>query len=255
MRTPKFLVKIGRFFRKNGPIMLSAVGVAGVVGTFALTIKANGDAVERKEDAVKEKGEELTKWETIKAEAPAYILPGAVCLATSATIVINAIVNRKIQAGLVAAACTATKAYDRVRAKLTDEQKQELVKEEIEEKKDIVKTEYPIDENLIWWYDTYCDISWQATLDEVRCAELNVANAMLYYGAVSFSNFLSWAGVSTSDIPKEAYHVGWSTHIGEAHYGYTYVMFDHIECELKDGIVCTALEYPFTPHADYLDDY
>ena len=53
--------------------VLTCLGGIGVVATSIMVIKATPKALELIEEAKKEKGEELSKWETVKVAAPKYI--------------------------------------------------------------------------------------------------------------------------------------------------------------------------------------
>ena len=67
------ICKSRKFLKKNGSTILTCMGVTGVVGTAIMAVKATPKALELIEDAKKEKGEDLTKLQTIVIAAPAYI--------------------------------------------------------------------------------------------------------------------------------------------------------------------------------------
>ena len=70
------------FFKRNASTILTCVGGVGVIATAVLAVKATPKAYERIEKAKKEKGEELTKFETVKAAAHSYIPTVAVGVGT-----------------------------------------------------------------------------------------------------------------------------------------------------------------------------
>lgn len=90
------------WFKKAAPWILTGMASAGVVGTAVLAAKATPKAIERKEEAEKEKGEELTTWEKVKAMAPSYIPAASVGLATVGSIAGISVMSNKRQAELSA---------------------------------------------------------------------------------------------------------------------------------------------------------
>lgn len=248
--------KVGYFLKKHRSTIISGLSVAGVVGTFALTIKANNDANERRHEAQAEKGEELTTWERIKAETPAYILPGALCLVTSGSIIVNDILNVKQKKTLIGLACAGAMSY----SKLSKEAKEEIAKEGAERNAEKRKeTKCHSDEEKLW-YDDYSERYFWATKDEVRCAELDVSNMLLYEGTCPLNRFYDSIG-NPDDLPHEREYddVGWSTYIGDIWYGYSYPEFEHCPATAVDPDTGEETEYtiiymPYPPTYDYLAD-
>lgn len=252
MNLGKGFRQIGRFLKRHRSTILSVIGVAGVVGTFVTTIAANDKANERRHEAMAEKSENLTKWERFKAEAPAYIIPGAICLVTAGSIAVNDIMNAKQRAGLIAMAAAGTRLY----ASLPEEQKKAISLTTAK------KEEYAIPENTdnkelfyictgLWDEEKRGTFFW-ATLDDVRCAELDVSNRLLYEGVCEFAQFKY--SINSPDLPVEDndYLIGWSTYVGEVVYGYVYPEFFHVPCVTEDGREYTIIEMPFAPHPDFL---
>lgn len=240
---------IVRFVKKNRSTIMTALSVAGVVGTFVTTIAANEKANERRHEAQAEKGEYLTGWERFKTEAPAYILPGALCLLTSGTIVWNDILNVKQRTGLIAAACMGAKAYQ----SLTDEQKVELTKLAAEKNKEKAKIPGGEDGKILF-YDDFSERYFWEKPETVRCAELDVSNKMLCEDICELNQF--YKSIGNDDLPPipAGNDLGWSRYLGEIWYGYYYPEFIHTECELTDGTKCIAITMPYPPTADYMCD-
>ena len=73
-----------QFWHRNTSTVLTCLGGVGVVTTTVMTIKATPKALKKTETAEQEKGEELSKWETVKVAGTTYlptILVGASTIA------------------------------------------------------------------------------------------------------------------------------------------------------------------------------
>lgn len=58
--------------KTNVPYILGGFGCIGVIATTIMAIQSTPKALELLEDAEKEKGEDLSKWEIIKTTGPTY---------------------------------------------------------------------------------------------------------------------------------------------------------------------------------------
>lgn len=73
-----------QFWHRNTSTVLTCLGGVGVVTTTVMAIKATPKALKKIETAEQEKGEELSKWETVKVAGTTYlptILVGASTIA------------------------------------------------------------------------------------------------------------------------------------------------------------------------------
>ena len=62
-----------RSLGNNAPLLLAIISSIGVIGTTLLAIHEAPKANKRLEEAVAEKGSELTKFETVKVAGPVYV--------------------------------------------------------------------------------------------------------------------------------------------------------------------------------------
>lgn len=62
-----------KFNKGTASIVLTCLGGVGVVATTVTAVRATPKALRLIEEAEKEKGEKLSKWETIQAAAPTYL--------------------------------------------------------------------------------------------------------------------------------------------------------------------------------------
>ena len=73
MHVGNLLASSKLFLKRNSSTILTIVGAAGVVATAVTAVWATPKALKLLEDAKRDKGEELTKIETVQVAAPAYV--------------------------------------------------------------------------------------------------------------------------------------------------------------------------------------
>lgn len=150
-------------------IALTCLGAAGVVLTSVLTANAVPKASKLIEKAEFEKRDELTKMETVKAAAPAYIPPILAGVGTIACIFGANVCGRKSQASLMSAYALLDRSYREYSKKLKelygDEAdgriRAEVAKDEQEENGLII----PEGEQLFFDYNSFQYFT--ATIDDV----------------------------------------------------------------------------------------
>ena len=91
------------FLKRNSSTILTVVGATGVIATSVMAVKATPKALAMIEKAKEEKGEDLTKLETIKVAGPAYIPAAIAGISTIACIFGANILNKRQQAALMSA--------------------------------------------------------------------------------------------------------------------------------------------------------
>lgn len=131
------------------PTILTCIGAAGVVATAIMAVKATPKALELLDQAKEEKGEELTKLETIDVAGPAYIPAVIMGAGTIACIFGANILNKQTQASLMSAYALLDNSYREYMKKAeemygeeADSQiKEELARENYEENIVIPKEE------------------------------------------------------------------------------------------------------------------
>ena len=87
--------------KRNASTILTGLGIIGIAATTITTVKATPKTLRLIEEAEKEKGEKLTKWETVKIASPSYISMAGLCLVTMACVIGAEILNQKRQASLL----------------------------------------------------------------------------------------------------------------------------------------------------------
>ena len=130
-----------RFFKNNSSTILTCVGAVGVIATAVLAVTATPKALKVMEKAEEENGKKLTKLETVKVAAPAYI-PAALTGASTIACIFGAnILNQRQQAHMASAYALLNTSYANYRNKV-----KELYGEEADEKVRVEMVEDDYDE-------------------------------------------------------------------------------------------------------------
>lgn len=154
--------------RSHVSTLLTCIGAIGVFATSIMAVKATPKATKLLEVSEKEKGEKLTKIETIKIAGPAYIPAAVVGVSTIACIFGANILSKNSQASLASAYALLDRSYKEYRNKVNelygeeadDEVRAEITKdyyEEYEERDDydeMISDEETDDVKLFFDYNT-----------------------------------------------------------------------------------------------------
>lgn len=246
------------FLRRNSSTILTCVGAFGVVATSVMAVKATPKALTLIENAKEEKGEELSKWETVKVSGPAYIPTVVTGVATIACIFGSNIISKHQQATLMSAYALLDNSYKEYRNKVD-----ELYGEEAGQKvrEEIAKDKYTGDGTLVddskeLFYDFYSGRYFESTKEAVIRAEYETNRAMYVNGGVSLNEYYGFLGLEKR---PEYELVGWSCGQVEEMYWHPWIEFDHEETVIDEdsdgnaGLECTILHLPFAPFIGYLD--
>ena len=237
---------------KYSPQILTGLGIAGVVTTTVLAIKATPKAVKLVEEEAYERKEELTPMEVVKVTWKCYI-PTAVSMATSIACLICAnSVNTKRNAALAAAYKISETAFIEYKDKVVEtigEKKEKTVREKIAEDK--IKNNPPT-QNTIIMTDSGTELFlepvsgryFKSDMEKIRRIENECNKKMLHdiNGYMSLNDFYDELGLEHSSI---GYELGWNS--------YNLLEIDYIPQLLEDDKLCVVLEYTTGPKYDYMD--
>lgn len=253
------------FFSRNASTILTIIGGIGVVGTAVLAAKATPKAIVMLEDAKEEKGEELTKWETVKVATPAYI-PAIVTGASTLVCVFGAnVLNKRTQASLASAYALIDNAYKEYKNKL-----KELYGEEahnkivdaiaVEKAEDIRVCNYNLTSYCDLsiedgtseprlFYDEYSNRFFETTVEQVMNAEYHLNRNFVLRGFVYLNEFYEFLGLEPTEYGSE---VGWSIDDD----GIFWIDFNHRKALMdNDTLEAVVIETPWGPSVEALDDY
>ncbi len=238
------------WLKRNASTILTCLGALGLVGTVVLAVRDTPKAMRALTDAKVEKGStELTKLEAAKAAVPAYLPTIAAGTGTLICLFGANVLSRKQQASLISAYVTLDQAFADYRAKVISFGGKELDKaaqDAVEaEQKDKDEERPPWDEKQTFYLQGYPKF-FEATMEQVRCAEYVLNRNFVLRGTVTFNEFLRFLGLD--DIGEKGEKIGWESYIGEAFYGYSWIDFDHIYRVTDDGLAICEISMPFLPH-------
>lgn len=239
---------------KYSPEILTGIGVAGMITSTVLAVRATPKALRHLDDAQCDKGEPLTAVEKVKACWKDYI-PAVATGVTGAACVIGASkINYKRNAALAAAYTLSETAFSEYKEKVIEtigEKKEQIVKDKVTEKK--VK-ENPVESKKVIITgngDTLClDIKFnqyfKSDIESIRRAVNNI-NARLNAGEeyVSVSDFYDELDIPTNEQPAVADDLGWN--VGRE--GLLEVDFG--TAMSTDGRPCITIDYLVAPRYEY----
>lgn len=238
------------FFKRNGATILTCLGGAGVVATTITAVKATPKALVLIEEAKREKGEELTKWEVCKTAAPVYI-PTVLFGASTIVCIVGAnVLNKRQQAALVSVYALIENSYKEYRAKVKElygTEADKKVNEEIAKDK-YEETDIQVKDDKELFYDAFSKRYFESTMADVLTAEYELNRIITTAGGVYLNDYYEWLDLETTVEGKE---LGWSTGILESMYWTNWVDFDHNKVVMDDGLECTIITMVQEPVIDF----
>lgn len=246
------------FINRNASTILTCIGGAGVITTAVMAAKATPKALTLLDKAKEEKGEELTKFETVKVAGPMYIPSVITGMATIACIFGANIISKRQQATLMSAYALLDNSYKEYKNKVN-----ELYGEEAGEKvrEEIAKDKYTGDGLLLeddteLFYDFYSGRYFESTREAVIQAEYETNRALFVNCAVGLNEFYSFLGL---DEMPEFDDVGWACGQMDEMYWHPWIEFQHEEIVIDEdsseeaGLECTIIHLPMEPVMGYLE--
>ena len=230
---------------KHSPEILTGIGLAGMIATTVLAVKATPKAMRLLEEAEKEKGEELTVLEKTKTCGKVYI-PAIVSGVTSAACIIGASsVNLRRNAALAAAytlSDTALREYRDSVIKTIGEKKEEIVQDKLAEervkKEPVTKQEVIVtDKGNTLCFDSISGRYFKSDIDAIKKAQNEFNRRLLYEMYASLNEFYDEIGLSPTTIGDQ---LGWNVDDGLIDIYFSSQIAD-------DGTPCIVLNYENDP--------
>lgn len=248
----RLLSKSQVFLKRNSATILTCIGAAGVIATTVTAVKATPKAVILLEKAKEEKGEDLTKLETVKIAGPVYIPSIMLGVSTLACIFGANVLNKRGQASLMSAYALADNAYKDYRTKVD-----ELYGTEAgtQVRTSIAKDKYeeqhiePKDGNLLY-YDFYSGRYFEASPAFVKNAEYEL-NRSLMLDDCAYLN--EWYSLLNMKSVEHGLDFGWSTCANYDMYWQTWIDFHHEKTIMDDGLECIIISFAQEPYPDFED--
>lgn len=228
------------FFSRNGSTILTCMGGVGLVATAVLTAKATPKAMTRVENAREEKGEELTKVETVIAATPAYIPPIITGAATLVCMFGATALSKRQQASLVGAYALLDNSYKEYKKKVNElygEGASNNVKAEIAKDKYEESDIKPAD-GMKLFYDDFSGRLFESTIEKVQEAEYNINRDLSMQGYATLNEFYDYLGLVPIDGGDD---LGWSAAMNFDYYWQQWIDFGHHKTTMGDDLECIMI--------------
>lgn len=250
MKLSEITKNIGTTLVKRSPEILVGIGIAGMLTTTVLAVKATPKALtlieERKEE---EQIEALTPVEAIQTTWKCY-LPAAITCAMSITCLVGASsVNLRRNAALATAYTLSETALREYRDKVVEtigEKKEKLVRDSIAKDKidrnPVSNNEVIITEkgNTLC-YDVLSGRYFRSDIEKLKRAENAINHQMLSDGYVSLNDFYYEIGLNDTKIGND---IGWNSDKGLVELNFSSQLAD-------DGTPCIVLDFAVEPRYEY----
>ena len=249
----KFVKTVRTTARKHSPEILTGLGIAGMVTTVVMAVRATPKALNMLEDAEEEKyvneQEELTTFEKVKATWKCYI-PAAVvgtvsigCLVGASSV--NARRNAALATAYALSESTLKEYQEKVVEKLGEKKEQEIrddIAKDHVDRNPISKSEVIVTGNG----DTTCfDILsgryFTSNIEKLRRVENELNRQMRYDMYVSLNEFYDAIGL---DHIKIGDSLGWNIDSGYIELKFSSQLDEH-------GTPCLVLDYSLEPRYGY----
>jgi len=236
---------------KHSPAILTGIGIAGMLTTTVLAVKATPKALELIEAKKKEEAtDKLTPIETVKATWKCYI-PAAVSGISSAACLIGAnSVNTRRMAALTTAYQISETAFSEYREKMVNvigEKKEKTVRDKIHkdkvEQNPVTKTEIIVtDKGSSQCYDPLSGRYFKSDIEKIRRAENDLNKSMIhdFFGYISLNEFYDAIGLPRTELGDV---LGWNLDKGSidiyfgsqiADNGEPTIVIDHVNPPIYD---------------------
>ena len=238
------------FVSRNASTILTCVGGVGVVATSIMAVKATPKATRLLEEAKKEKGENLTKFEVVKTAAPVYI-PAIVAGVTTIACIFGAnVLNQRKQASLMSAYALLDSSYKSFKTKVEElygedaiaNVRSELAKDKYEE------TDVSVEDGNILFYAVFSERYFETTMDKVLRAEYEINKKISLWGGALLNEFYEWLDIPPIDYGEV---LGWSAGSLMAETWGNWLDFEHKKVVMDDGLECYIISMSTDPMMDY----
>lgn len=235
---------------RNMPQILTGIGIAGMVTTVILAVKATPKAIELIEKEKEESGkQELTRIETAKAAWKPYIPAVVTCGASVLCLVSSNSVSTRRTAAIATAyniSQTALSDYKNAVLETIGEKKGKTVREKVAEKK--LESD-PVNPSTIIMtgngdalcYDPISGRYFKSNVDKLKKVENEINRRLLLESYISLNEFYDEIGLEHIEI---GYDLGWKVESA-------YFIIDFTSQIAKNGEPAIVLEYSIAPKYGY----
>ena len=263
MQLKAIFTDLGKAARKHSPEILTGIGIAGMLSTTVLAVRATPKALmlieekkrEKKFAVIKDGGDpDLTKLEIVKTAWKPYI-PAAVTGAASVACLVGASsVNARRNAALAAAYALSEstladykeKVVETIGEKKAQEVKDAIAKDKIENdpvtRKEIIAT----DKGETLCYDALSGRYFKSDIEYIRRAVNNLNERLLFDTHISLNEYYDEIGLE--EIFPMGENLGWTVDPDSANKGLIELDFSS---QLAEGTPCLVVGFSNAPRYDY----
>ena len=242
------------FTKKNAPVFMAVVSVAGLVGTVVTAVYAAPKAEALLKEKEQQKGEPLTKAEKLKYAVPVYIPTILTGTATAVCIFGGSVLSRKQLASLGAGYTLVADQFTRYKNKVREihgEQAHRDIMEQINcavcEPEPLFAPglglnagfDFPEDRKQLLFYDPISEIFFKTSYEDVLSVLYHLNRNYMLRGSASCDEYYEFLGIECENL------LGWSMSGGVV-----FLDFD-ISKAVKDGVEYYRIEPVFWPEPDY----
>ena len=251
----RFIKTVGKGISKHGPEILTGIGIAGMVTTTVLAVKATPKALRLIEEAKETKhAEKLEKKDVVKVTWKTYIPAAVTGVASIACLIGSTSIHARRNAALVTAYQISTAAlneYKNMTLETVGEEKVKEIRDKIVKKNvDKIETPAPQSSTVIigakdecLFYDVQFGQYFYSTVEKVNEAK-NKFNYQLLSGQyASLNELYDEFGTDRIDIGDS---LGWNV----SRHGMLDISTDRTQIA-KNGKPCFVIEYHTAPEYDY----
>lgn len=242
---------IRKFASKRSPEILTGIGIAGMITTTILAVRATPKALELIEEQKEEESvDELSSFEVVKVAWKPYIPAIITCVASTACLIGASSVNTKRNAALATAYKLSETALSEYRDKVVEtigEKKERIVRDKVAEervkKNPVSKNEVIITGNgKTLCFDPISGRYFMCSIETIKKAENTLNKQMLHdiSGYVSLNEFYDELGLDHTSVGND---LGWNTN---------QLIDIDFSSQLNDnGEPSVVLDYLVAPKCDY----
>lgn len=242
---------IRKFASKRSPEILTGIGIAGMITTTILAVRATPKALELIEEQKEEESvDELSSFEVVKVAWKPYIPAMVTCIASTACLIGASSVNTKRNAALATAYKLSETALSEYRDKVVEtigEKKERIVRDKVAEervkKNPVSKNEVIVTGNgKTLCFDPISGRYFMCSIETIKKAENTLNKQMLHdiSGYVSLNEFYDELGLDHTSVGDD---LGWNT---------DRLIDINFSSQLNDnGEPSVVLDYLVAPKYDY----
>lgn len=239
---------------KHSPEILTGIGIAGMIATTIVAVRATPKAIKLIDAKKKEKEvDSLTAVETVKTSWKCYVPAAVTGVASVACLIGASSVHLRRNAALTAAYTLSETAFREYRGKVTEtigEKKEQTVRDAVA--KDQVE-KHPVTSNAVvvtgggntLCYDPFTDRWFKSDIDKLHKAENEINSCMLDEAYVSLNDFYYQIGLGDTTTGD---HIGWNYNRDG------FVKLNLSSTIANDGTPCIVLGFQKDPYYTY-DQY